>query len=526
MVEACAAVPEGPSSLPDSRSSSFSTCLSRYLRVHLHHFPIVIPTLKYNITTTVPLGPSSVLATYLPAQSSDPRPPLSSSAIPEAIDSSLLKRPTWRSPRGERTEFGRELLAGLAVGVATIPTSVSYATVVGINPLLGIWNSAIIGFVITAVGGAPGLIAGSAGVTALPMAKLAASHGLPFMSAALVLSSLLQIAFGVLQLSSVMKIVTEPVICGFLNAFGIFLVQSQLKVFSSGPIQQLQWLPAQQLLPSLFTAALCISVIKLVPRWKQCRLPPSMLGIAVSSAVSRLAGFPIKSLSDLVGAESFRGGLAALPSFMGMPKVPLDLSTLSALSSAAVGTAVICVVETLLAERIACDQYRCKVALFEEDRPDRSIIGLGLGNLVSSLFGGFGGCGLIPNTLLNGSSGGEGYASGFSYSISLALAVILFSPLLGAIPMAALSGLMLTVALTTVQWAETLHLCRGVLKGWQPTADWLAMVASTAVCYRVDMGVGTAVGVIIAQSPSIYRAVSGACRRLGSSSRQDYAVEI
>lgn len=521
MVEVCAVIPQGPSSLPDnSSSSSYSTCVPVTTS---KSSSASLSSDQLSNALSLPLGSNSVLATNSPAQS-DPRNPLSPVSVD--VDSSQKNRPTWRSPRGERTEFGRELLAGLAVSVATIPTSVSYATVVGINPLLGIWNSAIIGFVITAVGGAPGLIAGSAGVTALPMAKLAASHGLPFMSAALVLSSLLQIAFGVLKLSNVMKIVTEPVICGFLNAFGIFLLKSQLKVFSSGgSIQQLRWLPVQQLLPSLFIAALCISVIKLAPKWKQCRLPPSMLGIAVSSTVARLARFPIKTLSDLVGTGSFRGGLAALPSFIGMPKVPLDLGTLSAISSAAVGTAVVCVVETLLAERIACDQYRCKVAVFEEDRPDRSIIGLGLGNLVSSLFGGFGGCGLIPNTLLNGSSGGEGYASGFSYSISLALAVILLSPMLGAIPMAALAGLMLTVAVTTFQWAETLHLCRGVFKGWQPTADWLAMVASTAVCYRVDMGLGTAVGVIIAQSPSMFRAVRDACRRLGSS-KQDYALGI
>jgi len=250
-----------------------------------------------------------------------------------------------------------------------------------------------------------------------------------------------------------------------------------------------------------------------------------MVGIAVSSTVARTARFPIKTLSDLVGAGSFKGGLAALPPFIGIPKVPMDLGTLSVLLSAAVGTAVICVVETLLAERIACDMYRCKVAVFEVDRPDRSIVGLGLGNLVSSLFGGFGGCGLIPNTLLNGSSGGEGYASGFAYSISLALAVILFSPLLGAIPMAALAGLMLTVAASTMQWTETLRLCRGVLKGWQPTADWLAMVVSTAVCYGVDMGVGTAAGVVIAQSPAMFRCVSEVWRRAGSS-RQNYAVEI
>lgn len=65
-------------------------------------------------------------------------------------------RVSWRSPRGQSNELTRELLAGMVVGIATIPTSISYSTVIGINPIIGIWNSAIVGLVVTIIGGAPG----------------------------------------------------------------------------------------------------------------------------------------------------------------------------------------------------------------------------------------------------------------------------------------------------------------------------------------------------------------------------------
>ena len=147
--------------------------------------------------------------------------------------------------------------------------------------------------------------------------------------------------------------------------------------------------------------------------------------------------------------------------------------------------------------------YRCKPPLYEKDDADRSVLGLGLGNLIASLFGGFGGCGLIPNTLLNGSSGGVGYASGFAYAIFTALAVVFCSPLLGMMPMAALAGLMLTVAGNTLQWHETTELTRGVFKTTQQSLDFLAMAASTFLCWKVDMGLGGAVGVLLTKLPSI-----------------------
>jgi len=93
-----------------------------------------------------------------------------------------------RSGSGESGELLREVVAGLVVAVATIPTSVSYSTIVGVSPLTGIWTSAIVGLCVTVVGGGPGLIAGAAGVVALPMARLVGLYGPQYMAAAVLLS--------------------------------------------------------------------------------------------------------------------------------------------------------------------------------------------------------------------------------------------------------------------------------------------------------------------------------------------------
>lgn len=137
---------------------------------------------------------------------------------------------SWLSPHGQDDEVVREILAGVVTALATIPTSVAYASLVGMNPLSGIWSSAILGFTIAKIGGGPGLIAGAAGVVAIPLSKLVAVHGLQYVAPTILLASIIEFLFGILKLSKIADIVTEPVIAGFLNAFALFLLKSQVNL--------------------------------------------------------------------------------------------------------------------------------------------------------------------------------------------------------------------------------------------------------------------------------------------------------
>jgi len=173
--------------------------------------------------------------------------------------------------------------------------------------------------------------------------------------------------------------------------------------------------------------------------------------------------------------------------------------------------------------------------IYEEDDPNRLILGLGLGNALSALFGGIGGCGLIPNTLLNGRSGGEGYASEYAYAITLALAAGVFAPQIARIPTPALAGLMLSVASSTFEWEETKHLVVKAVKTmgrlWsssslfspsssstssppspsssplstQPIFDFLSMLTTFLLCVNVDMVAGVFGGVVVSNIPNIFK---------------------
>jgi SulP family sulfate permease len=158
--------------------------------------------------------------------------------------------------------------------------------------------------------------------------------------------------------------------------------------------------------------------------------------------------------------------------------------------------------------------------MFHEDHPgERVIIGLGLGNAASALFGGFGGCGLVPNTLLNGKSGGDGVASSVAYAAFLSGFILFCAPLIGKIPMAAIAGLMLNVALNTFQWESTAKALLAAQQSFQGMWDLLALLATAYVCYTVDMGLGLLIGVLIVKAPMLFREIEKGFTRLNKGYR-------
>ena len=186
------------------------------------------------------------------------------------------------------------------------------------------------------------MIAGSASVIALPMARLATSAGLPYMAATALVSSGLQVAFGSWKLSKLVDIVTEPVVCGFLNSLGLLLLRTQLRTFRS---QSGGWLSRSSLVLNMLTAGICAAVVKGLPRVvKNSPVPPALAGLLLSAMAAHSLQWTkqIRTLADTVGQQHFVSGLAALPRFAGLPGVPLSLGTLRIVGSTAVSrTAVL-----------------------------------------------------------------------------------------------------------------------------------------------------------------------------------------
>jgi MFS superfamily sulfate permease-like transporter len=173
---------------------------------------------------------------------------------------------------------------------------------------------------------------------------------------------------------------------------------------------------------------------------------------------------------------------------------------------------IIAIVETLLAGKVVKDIIGNSEYDDDDDEnddiPTRSVLAMSAGNIISASLGGFGGCGLIPQSVLNIKSGGGGTLSSISYALAMASFVLFFAPLVGKIPEAVLAAIMLTVATDTVAWGPTLGAIRNMMHDPSSAAatgskvsriqriiEFGALVITSYICYFGNLAVGIVAGV-------------------------------
>ena len=368
--------------------------------------------------------------------------------------------------------------------------AVACSAIVGVDPLAGLWSSVALGGASLVGGMRPGVVAGSAAVVAVPLGAFAAAHGTALVPLVVLLAAVLEGIAGALGLARAVDLVSAEVLAGFLNALGAALLASQVSNLSS-PY-------------AAGVAALCVALTRLLPSKP---IPSSLVGLAVASAVG--AAFGLDGLA-VANPAAFLGGLAALPTPPDL--VPLlNADAVAIALPAAFGIAFISILETLLAARVV-DDNRCEelcTFFYDEDGevvlegdgrpldvPTSSVLALSLGNAVSAVTGGFGGCGLVPQTVLNLQSGGAGSASIAAYASSMVLFGLVLAPAVGQISAAALAGVLVCVSIDTVQWRATIDTLRAALDDDDDARRRLVVLAVTGVfCYEAGFAVGIVAGV-------------------------------
>lgn len=419
----------------------------------------------------------------------------------------------------------QDALAGLTVAFSLLSKAIACSAIVGVNPLVGIWSSVAMGVTAPLLGAQAGVISGTAAVVTVPLAALTQTHGVEYMTLCILVSALMQSIFGVLKLAKTAQLVSEQVLSGFLNGLGFILLFSQASVFRSAA-------KAGAFKPTLAIAALCFSIVQGLPLITKA-IPSSLVGLVVASIVGSVLKLPLATLESTVEACTFAGGLSSLPSFVNIGQLWNQMSSIPALKivmPAAVSIVIISLVETLLAGKVVDEltgrnpcpyPYEPEKATTEEEKelyegctptsydiPTRSVMALSAGNFLSSLFGGFGGCGLIPQTVLNIKSGGGGSFSSASYAAAMAAFVVLLAPLVGKISEAALAGIMITVAYDTVAWDSSWKTIMAAInptkyldsKGrsisrMQRLIELAALSLSSYICYFGNLAVGIIAGV-------------------------------
>jgi len=338
----------------------------------------------------------------------------------------------------QKVNYKTEILAGMTVAMTMIPESLSFAILAGFSPLTGLYAAFIMGIVTAIFGGRPGLVSGGAGATVVVLIALMKSNGLEYVFAAVALAGILQVIVGLFKLGKFIRLVPQPVMFGFVNGLAVIIFMSQLSQFKVQGTET--WLSGSALYIMLGLVALTIAIVVLLPKLTKA-VPSSLVAIIVVFAIVAGLGIQTKTVSDIA---SVAGGF---PPFH-VPQIPLNLETFKIIFPYALIMASVGLTEGLLTLNLVDEITNTK------GNGNRECIAQGGANILNGFFFGMGGCPMIAQTLVNLSAGSRARLSGIVAALTILLIILYGAPVIGQLPMAALVGVMIMVAIGTFEWAS------------------------------------------------------------------------
>ncbi|UOR13664.1 SulP family inorganic anion transporter [Halobacillus amylolyticus] len=359
-----------------------------------------------------------------------------------------------------------DVLSGIVVALALIPEAIAFSIIAGVDPMVGLYASFCISVVIAFFGGRPGMISGATGAMALLMITLVAEHGIQYLLATTILTGILQILFGVFKLARFMKFIPRSVMVGFVNALGIMIFTSQLQHFANET-----WM-------IYVLVGITLAIIYLFPLVTKA-IPSTLVAIVVVSAIAIFMNIGVRNVGDM-------GELTQTLPLFALPTIPLNIETLMIIFPYALALTIVGLLESLLTSSIVDDMTDTESNKNKESR------GQGIANIVAGCFGGMAGCAMIGQSVINVKSGGNGRLSSLVAGVILMFMIIVLGGVVVQIPMAALAGVMIMVAIGTFDWSSV----RNIHK--LPLSDATVMIVTVlTVVLSHNLAYGVLAGVVL-----------------------------
>lgn len=358
-----------------------------------------------------------------------------------------------------------DLLAGLVVALALIPEAIAFSIIAGVDPKVGLYASFCIAVVIAFVGGRPGMISAATGAMALVMVTLVKDHGLQYLLAATVLTGVLQIIAGWINLGALMRFVSRSVVTGFVNALAILIFMAQLPELTN-----VTW-------HVYAMTAAGLGIIYGFPYITRA-VPSPLITIVVLTAVALVIDLDIRTVGDMGELPD------SLPIFL-IPDIPFTWETLTIIFPFSLTLMVVGLLESLMTATIVDDLTDTK-----SDK-SRECVGQGVANIASGFIGGMAGCAMIGQSVINVKSGGRGRLSTLSAGVFLLVMVVFLGDWVSRIPMAALVAVMIMVSIGTFNWGSIKNLRE------HPKSSSVVMIATVVVTvFTHDLAMGVLTGVL------------------------------
>jgi len=404
-------------------------------------------------------------------------------------------------PTYNRAQFGKDIAAGITVGVLALPLAMAFAIASGCSPTAGIWTAIVAGLITSALGGSRVQIGGPTGAFIPIVYGIVAIHGYANLMGATILAGIFLLAMGLARMGQLIRFIPVTVVIGFTNGIAVVIFLAQIKDFFG---LQIDSLPAEFFhriktlaanahtidLPTLGLASACFAFL-LSYNWLAQRItflrraPGPLAVLLVGTLVSYLFDLPVQTIGSRFG-----GIPQELPNF-GLPD--LSIHDFGKLISPAITIALLGAIESLLSARVADSQI--------DDRhdPNQELVAQGLANIAAPLFGGFAATGAIARTSTNVKSGGRTPIAGMVHAAVLLGIVLVAAPLASYVPLATLSAIVMVVAINMGEWHQFVELRRYSYN------YRIILLATFLVTVLFDLTIAVELGMVLASLFFIYR---------------------
>ena len=387
-----------------------------------------------------------------------------------------------------KAQFVKDLVAGVIVAIIALPLSIALALASGVNPEQGLYTAIVAGFLVSFLGGSRVQIAGPTAAFATIVAGIVATDGMDGLILSTVMAGILLIVMGLCRFGKLLKFIPNTITAGFTFGIAATIVIGQVKdflglTFQNAPIETVDKIAEIfRCIGSLNVSALLIGLLSLAvlilwPK-KLEKIPASLIAVLLCSAIVKLTGINVNTIGDLYTISS------APPKFV-LPHV--TFAGIRAMLPNAFTIAILAAIESLLSCVVSDGMIGSK------HRSNMELIGQGVVNIGSALFGGIPATGAIARTAANVKNGGRTPISGMVHSAVLLGILVLLMPYASMIPMPTIAAILFIVAYNMCGWKNI----RTMIKT-APKSDIAVLLTAIVLTVVFDLVVAIGAGLVLA----------------------------
>lgn len=387
-----------------------------------------------------------------------------------------------------REQLGRDLIAGVVVGIVALPLALAFAIASGVPPERGLYTAIIAGFLISALGGSRVQIGGPTGAFVVIVYGIVTKYGYDGLVLCTVLAGFILIALGVARMGALIKFIPYPVVTGFTAGIAVIIFSSQVKDLLGLKMGSVpadfsdKWVAYGEHLRSIndTTAAVALGSLLILGIWPRVSrlVPGPFVAMVLATAVVQIFHLPVETIGTRFGSVP-----ASLPA-PHWPSIPW--THLDRFISPALTVALLAAIESLLSAVVADGMIGSR------HKSNMELVAQGIANVASPLFGGIPATGAIARTATNIRTGGRTPIAGMTHSITLFLILIFLGRWAAMVPLCALAAILVVVSYHMSEWRSFASLLRA------PRSDLLVLLLTFILTIFVDLTVAVQIGIVVA----------------------------